>query len=51
MENDGVSNIVYLHIPKAAGTSFRFFLERVYGEERVAWFKRDISSARKLAAE
>lgn len=36
--------LVYLHIPKAAGTAQRESLGRVYGKENVFWYGRDSSA-------
>ncbi|MEZ5571596.1 MAG: sulfotransferase family 2 domain-containing protein [Halioglobus sp.] len=33
-----MSTLVYLHIPKAAGTSHRQYLAQVYGEDAIFWY-------------
>lgn len=32
------TSLVYLHIPKSAGTSHRDYLSKVYGEESIFWY-------------
>jgi len=32
------SSLVYLHIPKSAGTSHRAYLSKVFGEDQVFWY-------------
>jgi hypothetical protein len=44
------STLVFLHIPKSAGTSQRMYLANVYGEENMYWYGLD-SDAKKFDAE
>jgi len=41
-----MSALVYLHIPKVAGTSHRQYLEQVYGEEAMFWYGLDSEAAK-----
>jgi Sulfotransferase family len=43
--------LVYLHIPKSAGTSHRSYLDIVYGESKVLWYGLNSDSEKFNAAE